>query len=244
LLRCRELRGVKLAELVGRGARATRQVGALDGMLRRAIARSKYDLVILDPFVKLHALQENDNSDMEYVANLLLSIAHECNVAIDSPAHTHKGEIKAGDADARRGGSAQRDADRLDFTLTVMAKEEAKQFGIAPDARIDYVRLDSAKVNICRAVRAVWFRLVSVRLGNVTKHYRDGDEVQAIERWEPAPVWVDADGKALSSAVLDAILDGTDAGLPDGRRYSEHGTAKERAAWLVVQKHCPEKPEA
>jgi RecA-family ATPase len=241
---CRELRGIKLAELVGRGARATRQVGALDGMLRRAIARGKYDLVILDPFVKLHALQENDNSDMEFVSSLLLAIAHECNIAVDSPAHTHKGEIKAGDADARRGGSAQRDADRLDFTLTVMTKEEAKQFGINPDDRTDYARLDSAKVNICRAIRAQWFRLVSVRLGNASETYPEGDEVQAIERWGPAPVWAGADGKALGSAVLDAILDDIETGLADGRRYSDSATAKDRAAWRAVQKHCPEKPEA
>jgi hypothetical protein len=125
-----------------------------------------------------------------------------------------------------------------------MAKEEAKQFGIAPDARIDYVRLDSAKVNICRAVRAVWFRLVSVRLSNASETYPEGDEVQAIERWEPAPVWAGADGKALGSAVLDAILDDIETGLADGRRYSDSATAKDRAAWRVVQKHCPEKPEA
>ena len=145
---CRNLKRIKLAELDAKGRQ--RQIGALDGMLRRAIERGRYDLVILDPFVKLHVLDENDNADMDFVCELLIDIAQSYNVAVDSPAHTHKGAIAAGDADARRGGSAQRDAGRLDYTLTVMSEIEAMQFGIAPDERKSYVRLDKAKANIVR----------------------------------------------------------------------------------------------
>jgi hypothetical protein len=241
---CRALQGVKLAELEGRGLKARKVAGVLYTMLEDAIAERHYELVILDPFVKLHALAENDNSDMEFVCNLLLTLARKFNVALDSPAHTHKGATAPGDSNARRGGSAQRDADRIDFTLTAMSQDEAKRFGIPPDDRDDYVRLDSAKVNMIRAVKAQWFHLVSVRLGNADETYKDGDEVQAVERWEPTPVWADTDGKPFSSVALDAILEDIDAGMPDGRRYSDHPKAKERAAWLVVQRHCPNKPEA
>jgi len=234
---CRDLNsGPKLAELDSKGRR--RQVGALEGMLRRAIARTRCDLLILDPFVKLHGLNESDNPDMDFVCSLLIKIAQDCNIAVDSPAHTHKGAITAGDADARRGASAQRDAGRLDYTFTVMSEDEAKQFGIAADVRKSYMRLDKAKANIVRAVKARWFRLASVRLDNATALYPDGDEVQAIERWEPPETWAGVDGE-----TLNAILDAIDAGLPDGRRYIDHGAAKDRAAWLAVQKHCPDKPE-
>ena len=234
---CRDLNsGPKLAELDGRGKR--RQVGALDGMLRRAIARTSCDLLVLDPFIKLHALNESDNPDMNFVCELLIKLAQDGNIAVDSPAHTHKGAIQAGDADARRGASAQRDAGRLDYTFTVMSEHEAKQFGIAADERKRFMRLDKAKANIVRAVKARWFRLASVRLDNATTLYPDGDEVQAIERWEPPETWDGADGE-----TLNAILDAIDAGLPDGRRYIDHGAAKDRAAWLAVQKHCPDKPE-
>jgi hypothetical protein len=235
---CRDLNGgAKLAELDARGRR--RQIGALDGMLRRAIARTGCSLAVLDPFVKVHALNESDNPDMDFVCSLLIKIAQDCNIGVDSPAHTHKGQIQAGDADARRGASAQRDAGRLDYTLTVMSEDEAKQFGIAADERKRYMRLDKAKANIVRAVKARWFRLISVRLNNADSVYIDGDEVQAIERWEPPETWADAAPEALN-AILDAI----DAGLPDGRRYSDHSKAKGREAWQVVQKHCPGKGEA
>ena len=235
---CRDLNSdPKLTELDSKGRR--RQVGALEGMLRRAIARTGCDLLILDPFVKLHGLNESDNPDMDFVCSLLIKIAQDCNIAVDSPAHTHKGAITAGDADARRGASAQRDAGRLDYTFTVMSEDEAKQFGIAADVRKSYMRLDKAKANIVRAVKARWFRLASIRLDNTTALYPDGDEMQAIERWEPPETWAGVDGE-----TLNAILNAIDAGLPDGRRYIDHGQAKDRAAWLAVQKHCPNKPEA
>jgi hypothetical protein len=113
---CRDLKRVKLAT---RDKNGERQAGPLEGMLRRAIARTRCDLLILDPFVKLHALAENDNADMDFVCEQLIAIAQDCNIAVDSPAHTHKGAITAGDADARRGASAQRDAGRLDWGCVV-----------------------------------------------------------------------------------------------------------------------------
>ena len=92
--------------------------------------------------------QENDNSAMDYVCDLLSKIAIDCNIAVDTPHHTKKGQQTAGDADAGRGASSQRDAGRLLYTLTRMSEDEAKAFGIPPEQRSLYVRLDSSKVNI------------------------------------------------------------------------------------------------
>jgi hypothetical protein len=233
---CRDLKRVKLAT---RDKNGERQAGPLEGMLRRAITRTRCDLLILDPFVKLHALAENDNADMDFVCEQLITIAQDCNIAVDSPAHTHKGAITAGDADARRGASAQRDAGRLDYTLTVMSEEEAGKFGIPVDDRRSFVRLDKAKANLTRAIKAEWLRLVSVPLGNATALYPDGDDMQAIERWEPPETWAGVEPEALN-----AILAGFEAGMGDQRQYSGKPQATDRAAWRVVQKHCPTKAEA
>jgi hypothetical protein len=40
------------------------------------------------------------------------------------------------------------------------------------------------------------------------------------------------------------ILSEIDRGLDSGQRYSNASKAKERAAWKVVERHCPGKPEA
>jgi hypothetical protein len=233
---CRELNGAKLARLNAKGGR---ELGELDHMLRGAIERRRPDLIILDPFVKLHALNENDNPDMDFVCSHLVKLAQDYNIAVDSPAHTHKGQIAAGDADARRGASAQRDAGRLDYTLTAMSEDEANRFGIDPDERKSYVRLDRAKANLVRAIKAMWFRLVSVPLGNTTKLYPEGDDMQAIEAWVPPDAW-----QGLDASRINQILDWIEAGMPDGNRYSADGNAKKRAAWQVVLDVVPEKSEA
>src|SRR5262249_52652750 len=133
-----------------------------------------------------------------------------------------------------------RDAARLVSTLTTMTEDEAKMFGISEVDRHDYVRLDPAKVNIARrSQKATWFKLQGVELGNGTPEYPNGDEVQTVEPWTPPDTWAN-----LSTTALNAALTEIDAGVGNGQRYSGTPSAKERAAWPVIQRHCPDRTEA
>lgn len=229
-------KGVKLAECKN----GTRQAGILEKMLRRDIERLRPDLVTLDPFIKLHALEENDNGAMDFVCDLLVQLAIEYDIAVDAPHHTKKGQIAAGDADAGRGASSARDAGRLVYTLTRMTEEEAKAFNVNPAERNLYVRLDSGKVNIAPpSQQATWFKLVGVQLGNGNADYPAGDEVQTVEMWQPPKTW-----EGLSSIQLNAALTEIEAGMPNGQRYSDAAKADDRAAWRVVQRHCLDRTEA
>src|SRR5262249_16483878 len=155
----------KLAKLAVMGRRS-RVVGPLERQIRDAINRRKPDIISLDPFVKTHALEENDSGDMDFVCDLLARLAIEFNIAADSPHHVHKGQIEPGNADAGRGSSGIRDAGRLVYTLTPMSQEEAKIFNIPTEDRFAYVRLDSAKVNLTvRSGKADWFRIIGWPLG-------------------------------------------------------------------------------
>jgi hypothetical protein len=140
----------KLAKLaiMKKGIRAA---GPLEQQIRATIERRKIDLVSLDPFIKTHDLDENTVGDMNYVCELLAQMAIEFNIAVDSPHHVHKGTITPGDADSGRGSSGIRDAGRLNYTLVPMSVDEAEAYGINPDDRHDYIRLDPAKVNITMA---------------------------------------------------------------------------------------------
>jgi hypothetical protein len=228
---CATPKGIKLAELRD----GARQAGQLEQLLREAIGRLKIDLLALDPFVKLHSLEENDNGAMDFVCGLLVKLAIEFNIAVDVPHHTKKGQALAGDADAGRGASAARDAGRLMYTLTRMSDQEGETFGIPVEQRRLHVRLDSSKVNIAPpSGEATWFRLVGVRLDNGTPDYPNGDEVQTVERWYPPKTW-----EGLSSEQLNAVLDSIETGLPNGQRYSDAPKAQGRAAWTAVQHQCP-----
>jgi hypothetical protein len=131
-------------------------------------------------------------------------------------------------------------AARLVYTLTPMSSDEAEQFEISEEARKEYIRVDSAKVNLTKSAgSAHWFKLVGVKLGNASPTYPDGDEVQTVEPWTPPDLWAD-----LSTAELARILVNIENGLPDGNLYTDAARAGERGAWQVVVKEAPHKSEA
>jgi hypothetical protein len=222
-------RGLKILKLDPDGVRV---VGDLYGELTNVIRAWNIGLVALDPLVKAHGVEENDNNAMDEVCTVLSNLADEFNCAVDIVHHARKGAAQPGDAERSRGASATVYAARLMRTATAMTEEEAGLFGVAPEDRPLFVRVDDAKLNLApRSGQAAWFRLVSVALGNVSDLYPKGDHVPTVERWTPPDLW------QAPTATFNAIIDEIDAGLPGGRLYSHQGGTRERAAWPVVTKH-------
>ena len=129
----------------------------------------------------------------------------EKNIAVDIPHNTAKGVISPGNADRGRGASAIKDGARLVYTLTTTSEDEADRFGIPHADRRLYLRTDSGKVNITPpASTAKWFKLVGVALGNGDERYTSGDNVQAVEPWNPPDTW-DGLTDDLVNRILTAI---------------------------------------
>lgn len=213
--------------------------GQLRSHLEAAIERHHIDCVIIDPLVKAHSIEENSNSAVDGVLQLLSELAIRYDIAVDVPHHTSKGQDRPGDAHRGRGASALIDATRLAYTLTPMSEAEAQQHGISEGERRQYVRYDRAKVNLAAiGGRETWFKLIGVRIGNETDMYPNGDEVQTVEVWNPPRLWAD-----LPDARLNSMLTEIDRGLPDSTFYTAAPNASTRAAWQVVRKHAPEKSE-
>lgn len=214
--------------------------GTFGPAIERVVINRKIDIVSIDPFVKAHSVEENGNSAVDDVMQILSEMASRHDIAIDVPHHVSKGASDPGNANRGRGATAMKDACRLVHTLTPMSLEEAQAFGIAEPERRRLIRIDGGKINIAPPMtEAKWFRLVGVRLGNETKLYPHGDEVQTVEPWTPPDTW-----EGISNHVANLILTEIDAGLADGNRYSDHqNVAAERSAWRVVAMHVPEKTE-
>jgi len=231
---------IRERRLIQTDVRGNRVLGTLEGWLRLTIQQLGVELVILDPFVKTHGVEENDNTGIDVECTLLAQLGIELDVAVDYLHHIRKGTPIPGDADLGRGASAAKDAGRLVYTLTPMSENEGKLFNVGEDQRRRLIRMDSGKVNIAPpAAAAKWFKIVGVRLGNGTPDYPHGDEVQTIEPWGPPDLW-----KGLGTVTLNAILTEIDQGMPNGRLYSDHPQATDRGAWQVVQKHLPDLNEA
>jgi hypothetical protein len=222
--------------------RATLKPGDLAKGIRGAVKRRNLDLVIIDPLVDAHEVDENTARDMNYVCSMLVRMCIELNIAIDLSQHTRKGAVTPGDPDNSRGSTTIPNKSRLNYTLMRMSPKEAVTLDIPDEDRKSHVRYDTAKVNIVPPSRkARWFKLCGERLGNGTDKYPDGDWIQVIEPWEP-PAIADI---GVSDYAVDGILGEIQAGLldedrmPTGQRYTEQKNARTRAAWPVVQRHCP-----
>jgi hypothetical protein len=232
--------GAKAGKLMTTDKARRAVIGNLGANIEAAIVAHNIDVVMLDPFVKSHSVEENLNSAIDDVAQQLTDLATKHNIAVDAPHHVSKGQMAPGEASHGRGASSLIDAARLVYTCLPMSPDEAQTFGIEEADRRSYIRVDSGKVNITKPARsAKWFHLVSVGLDNASELYPNGDEVQTVETWQPPKTWAD-----LSDDAIDLIHTKIECGLPDGNLYSDASSASTRAAWKVVQNVVSEKTEA
>jgi hypothetical protein len=215
-------------------------VGALARKLTATVKARKIDMITLDPFIKTHSIEENNNSLVDEVVQVLTGMAAQFNVAIDVPHHVAKGAPnEPGNANRGRGAGAMKDAARIVNTLMKMSEDEAKAFGVAEELRHSLIRVDNAKVNIIpHAGSAKWFKIVGLPIGNGNDLYPAGDNVQTVIPWAPPKTFA-----GIDNIVINKILNDIETGLADGNKYSDAPKAGFREAWRVVQRHCPSKTE-
>jgi RecA-family ATPase len=89
----------------GRGIR-----GQLADAIKRIVVARKIDLVAIDPFVKAHSVDENHNSLIDDVVQILTDLQTEYDIAVDAPHHTSKGQPEPGNAGRGRGASSMTNA--------------------------------------------------------------------------------------------------------------------------------------
>jgi len=161
----------------------------------------------VDPFVKCHRVNENDNSAIDAVAREWVRVADEANAAVQLVHHVRKGNgaHRSITADDGRGAAALKDAARIVRTLNGMSDEEAEKFGVGLDDAELFFRHTSAegKVNLTRRTRVpTWYRLVSVGLGNATLVHPE-DEVGVVELWTPPQPFEGVDVGDLQKALAE-----------------------------------------
>jgi len=174
-------------------------------------------LIVVDPFVKSHGLDENSNPHMDAAATAWAEVAEHSGAAVLLVHHVRKlGPSGTLDVDSARGAKALTDAARSASLLSPMAAEDADRLGVAPAERFRYVRLDDAKANLApRADAALWYRMEGIPLGNGTENYPNGDTVAALAPWKPASPFA-----GLSPEDCNRALDQIDAGPAPGQFYA------------------------
>lgn len=156
--------------------------------LKDTIKAERLDVVMVDPFVTMHTIEEKDNTGINAIMDVFRQIADECNCAIELIHHTRKTNSSEGkdtemSADDARGASALVSAARSVRVLQAMSKDTAAKAGVPEEARRRYFRVDNGKANLAPpAAHAVWRHLADVDLGNGRGRLQS-DRVGVVEAW-------------------------------------------------------------
>ena len=152
-----------------------------------AIFRHKIDVLIIDPFVSSHRVNENDNNSIDLVSKAWARIADVTNCSIELVHHARKTGGQDVTVEHARGASALISAARSARTLNGMSEEEEAKAGKSHvQDRRQFFRVDNGKANMALPPnRSTWFKLVSVRLPNGEGGLIDnGDEIGVPTLWE------------------------------------------------------------
>lgn len=166
-------------------------------MLKDQIRIAAADVLFVDPLAELHNVEENDNGAMRAIVAAFRVMAGELKIAVVIIHHTRKGVMVPGDPDAGRGASAIVGASRVVLTLAGMSEEEAKAFGLPPDTRTNYFRVDGGKANYSTLTGCEWFERISRLLPN-------DDTVSVPQPWLPPVDAVTPEKQVQVEAALRA----------------------------------------
>jgi hypothetical protein len=173
---------------------------------------NQIDVMIIDPFISCHHVNENDNTAVEKVAKAFSEIAEKANCSIMLVHHTRK-TMNANNVAVEdgRGASALRDAVRTARALNTMTKEEAEVAHITMKQRPYYFRADIGKRNLTPpSDEADWFKLVSVDMENNPVMGLPGEQVGVVTAWQ----YPQATKPTVLSSHIKSAQDAIRAGGP------------------------------
>ena len=145
--------------------------------LEEEIRREKIDVVIIDPFVSAHQVNEADNGKIDRIAKRLARLALHTNCALELVHHTRKLNGMDVTSEASRGASSLLAATRSSRTIQKISEKERREWGVVDD-RGTYFFIQRDKANLAHAGSRETYRTVSLDLGQ-------GDEIAVVERFEP-----------------------------------------------------------
>ncbi|MGC6473003.1 MAG: AAA family ATPase [Parvibaculales bacterium] len=153
---------------------------AVDGhLIREAAMQFGARVIIADPFVQTHEMNENDNGQMNFVADQFRSIAKEQNIAVMLVHHTRKGSEYGTRGENARGASALKDAARSVRELRQLGETEASELNIDASFAHEIICLDHTKANYTKRAELRYLRKIPVLLSEASQKSQISATVEA-----------------------------------------------------------------
>lgn len=190
------------------------------------IRANEIDVMIVDPFVSTHAVNENDNGAIDKVAKLWALIADKTNCSIDVVHHLRKVSDREATVEDMRGAVALIGAARSVRVLNRMTEDQATQAAVAD--RFGYFSITYGKSNLTPlSHRLDWRYLESVPLGNGRGLTKPQDHAPVVTEWKwPTSEEVSGALTGEQKAHIKTLL--------DNGSYKEGARAKNWAGQAVA----------
>ena len=173
--------------------------------LKAQIMERGIDVLIVDPFVSSHRVNEMDNGKIDLVAKEWVRLAEQCNCAIELVHHTRKLNGDEATSDSSRGASSLVNAARSARVLQKISDDDLEKVGVKKDGST-YFWVKRDKSNLASGGGRETYRTVSVDLGQ-------GDQVGVVERWKMPGLF---DGLSVKDTQrVQEAVDGKDLRLSD-----------------------------
>lgn len=149
------------------------------------IERYGIDVMIVDPFVSTHGVNENDNGAIDKVAKLWAQIADFTNCAIDIVHHLRKVADREATVEDARGAVSLIGAARSVRVLNRMSEDQATQAAVSAAERFGYFSVTYGKSNLTPlSHRLDWRKIESVPLGNGRGLTKPQDHAPVVTEWK------------------------------------------------------------
>ncbi|MFD2650677.1 bifunctional DNA primase/polymerase [Brucella rhizosphaerae] len=166
------------------------------------------DVMIVDPFVSTHQVNENDNGAIDKVAKLWAQVADRTNCSIDIVHHLRKVSDREATVEDARGAVSLIGAARSVRVLNRMSEAQASEAGLTHEARFAYFSVTYGKANLAPlSHKADWRKLESVALGNGQGLTKPQDHAPVVTSWawptseEVAETLTDDEREAIRGVV-------------------------------------------
>ena len=202
----------------------------LANAMRDKIIENNIGLVISDPFISMHAVNENSNPSIQAVVAMVRRITRETGCAFGMIHHIRKTGGEDATIDSVRGAGALIGAARSARVLNKVGKEDAAELGVNEIDAMGLFRVDEGKGNLRPLESAVYRRMKSVKLDN-------GESIGVAIAYSLPDLW---DG--MTTRVVNAMLTEIDKGI-EGERYSSRPQDKARWVGSVISGYTFANPD-
>ena len=143
------------------------QNDALLEHITRKVKENNIGVIVLDPFVSAHLVNENNNGSIQAVVAMLRKLARDTNSSVQLVHHIRKGNGDDATIDSVRGAGSLIGAARAARVINRITPDDAMALGVDEHEALGIFRVDDGKANLAPpSDKAIYRRMQSVEIAN------------------------------------------------------------------------------